>query len=275
MAEDKGPKLQELFEKEKKRFGTAVNAAIAVSKAAAGRAPKRNVVMGSYVFTRMCVCAETLNYLLQRTISGELILDHYSMGVMARNIIEAGLMFHYLMEDGVSEDEWALRSDALDLHDVLIKLQLFKSLGDEKEHKAYRELMEEKRAKIRENGVFKCFDAQQREKLLGGGEAYLKGMRSTLKLVSLETKYFNGMYPYLSSQVHVLPSSFYFTHERLSFGKPGSYQYYFAAYSLAHARMVLTRSTKRLADSDEAVRKKVDDDVYKSVSELAEIPFGE
>jgi hypothetical protein len=39
VAEESKPDRRELFEREKTRFGTAVNMAIAVSKAAAGRMP--------------------------------------------------------------------------------------------------------------------------------------------------------------------------------------------------------------------------------------------
>ena len=92
------------FKKEKKRFGDAVKIAIAVSKAAVGRKPEGNIVMASFVFTRMCIAADTLLYVLRRDIgnSKEQTLDHYSIGILSRNIIELALMFHYLSEDGVS-----------------------------------------------------------------------------------------------------------------------------------------------------------------------------
>ncbi len=86
---------------------------------------------------------------------------------------------------------------------------------------------------------------------------------------------FDGMYAYLSAQVHIAPSSFYWTHKRLNFGKPASYQYYFASYAVAHARMLFLRSAIRLAESDDAVRQKIDQATYDSMSELAAIPFGE
>ena len=57
MAEESKLDPREVFKKEKKRFGTAVKIAIAVSKAAAGREPEGNIVMASYVFTRMSVAA--------------------------------------------------------------------------------------------------------------------------------------------------------------------------------------------------------------------------
>jgi hypothetical protein len=68
VAEESKLDPREVFKKEKKRFVAAVKMAIAVSKAAAGRKPRADIVMASFVFTRMCVAADTLLYLLQRDI---------------------------------------------------------------------------------------------------------------------------------------------------------------------------------------------------------------
>lgn len=108
-----------------------------------------------------------------------------------------------------------------------------------------------------------------------GQELYLGGMRSTLKLVGFESDYFDGMYAYLSMQVHISPSSFYETDKRINFGPPARYQYYFAAYSLAHARMFLLRSAISLAVSDVVVTDKLDATRLQSMRDLSEVPFGE
>lgn len=271
------PDRRELFVRERTRFITAVNTAISVSKCAAGRMPKPNIVMASYVFTRMCIAADTLLHLLQRDVgqSKDLTLDHYSIGVIARTIVESALMFHYLSEDGVSDESWALRRGVLNLHDVVLKLRLFKSIGAEGQYKVYKTMMEKMRNELKYITAFKSIDAERQQKMLSGHELYVGGLRSTLKLVGFEDVYFDGMYAYLSSQVHIAPSSFYFTEKRLSFDQPTSYQYYFAAYGVAHARMFLSRSATRLAESDDAVRQKIDPAMYDSIRELARIPFGD
>ena len=239
--------------------------------------PKPNIVMASYVFTRMCVTADTLLHLLQRDVekSEDLTLDHYSIGVMARNIIETALMFHYLSEDGVSDQDWELRRGVLNLHDAILKLRLLKSIGAEDQYQAFKEEMEKLRAKMKEKAAFKAIDAERQQKLLSGHELYVRGLRSTLKLLGFEDAYFDGMYAYLSSQVHISPSSFYFTEKRLSFDQPTGYQHYFATYAIAHARKFLLRSARSLADSDDVVRQKIDPAMYESMSELARIQFGD
>ena len=78
--------------------------------------------------------------------------------------------------------------------------------------------MEEIRELLKGHSVFKAADPDQQKRLLSGQQLYVGGFRSTLKLVDLDEEYFDGMYAYLSAQVHITPSSFYWTHKRLNFG---------------------------------------------------------
>jgi hypothetical protein len=224
----------------------------------------------------MCVAADTLLFILRRDIgnSKEQTLDHYSIGVIARNIIEAALMFHYLSEDGVSKEGWKLRIAILNLHDATLKVRLWKGLETDEQYRGWKATMEEVRQSLNEHPSFKAFDEDQQKRLLSGQQLYLRGFRSTLKLVDLDEDYFDGMYAYLSSQVHIAPSSFYWTPKRVNFGRPGGYQFYFASYAVAHARQLFLRSAIRLAESDDAVRQKIEPKMFDELKELAEIPFG-
>jgi hypothetical protein len=275
--EESKPDTRELFKKEKKRFGAAVKIAIAVSKAAGGRTPDENIVMASFVFTRMCIAADTLLYVLRRDIgnSKEQTLDHYSIGVLARNIIESALMFHYLSEEGVSKEEWQVRIAILNLHDATLKVRLWKGLDEDEHYRGWKATMEEIRESLKGHPIFKAADPDQQKRMLSGQQLYVGGFRSTLKLADLDEEYFDGMYAYLSAQVHVGPTSFYWTHKRLNFGKPASYQYYFASYALAHVRRLFLQSAIRLAESDDVVRKKIEPAMFDELKGLAAIHFGE
>ena len=115
----------------------------------------------------------------------------------------------------------------------------------------------------------------RQERILTGQELYLGGLRSTLKLAGLNTSYFDGMYAYLSSQIHISPTSFFETDARLGFRTPADYQYYFAAYALAHARMMLLRAAIRLAESVPALAAKLEADTLRSMKALAYVSFGD
>jgi len=184
-------------------------------------------------------------------------------------------MFHYLMQDDVSNDEWSLRGKILYLHDVVLKLRLFKSIDAAKQYEKFRQAMAELRDEIKESPAFKGLDAKRQEKILAGHELYLSGLRSTLKLVDIDSDYFDGMYAYLSTQVHISPSSFFEMDKRISFSTPANYQYYFAAYALSHTRMLLLRASIRLVESDPALGAKIEADSLHSMKELAGVPFGD
>ncbi len=148
--------------------------------------------MASFVFTRMCIAAGTLLYVLRRDIgnSKEQTLDHYSIGILSRNIIESALMFHYLSEDGVSREEWELRIAIFNLHDSTLKVRLWKGLESDEQYKGWKTTMEEIRESLKVHPAFKAADPDQQKRLLSGQQLYLKGMRSTLKLVDLDEEYF-------------------------------------------------------------------------------------
>ncbi|MGY3690541.1 hypothetical protein ACVIGA_000621 [Bradyrhizobium sp. USDA 3240] len=261
-------KESDAFEREKTRFEQSTDFAISVSKLYAGRTANMPVLMASYVFTRICIGADSLRYLVQRDIeqSIEATLDHYSISVIARNIIEASLMFHYLMQEGVSDEEWSLRGKVLYLHDATLKLRLFKSMNATEQYQLFKQAAAELREEIKNAPAYAGLDPTRQERILTGQELYLGGLRSTLRLADVDAAYFDGMYAYLSSQVHIAPTSFLETNQRLGFSKPANYQYYFAAYALGHARIMLLRAAIRLAESISEIATKVDNDTLQSIT---------
>jgi hypothetical protein len=80
------------------------------------------------------------------------------------------------------------------------------------------------------------------------------------------------MYARLSSEVHISPTSFFETNERLKFAEPADYQYYMVAYALAHARRLLMSATVRLAESDPAIAGKIEAKTLQSMRDLEMAP---
>jgi hypothetical protein len=81
----------------------------------------------------MCVAGDTLRMLCKslpddRDRTPDRTLDHWSAAALARNMIEATVMFSYLSESGVSEDEWGLRKLVLWNHDATTRYRMFKGL---------------------------------------------------------------------------------------------------------------------------------------------------
>jgi hypothetical protein len=264
-----------LLEVERDRFHLATDFSIRVSVATQGQEAPLGGVLASYVFTRTCIEAETIEHLIKRGLEREtpFTLDHFSIAVLSRTIIEAALMNCYLLET-VTEQQWNLRRRILDLHDVLVKLRLFKGLRAKDQVTGFRGRAEELRSQISKNEEFKALQSDRREKILSGTELYVGGLRSVLKEIDFETQYFDAIYNYLSGQVHVSSNTFYHTHRgRLNFTEPAAYQLFVAAFGVAHARMFLLRAALKMLSGNSSSQKSFSKTELEKISRLSDKAF--
>jgi len=268
------PDERETYDLEKERFESALDFSLRVSVATNGRHAPLSMVLGSYVFTRMCVTAETISHLLDRGIEpgSPLTLDHFSISVLCRNIVEASLMFHYLTEE-VTAEQWELRRKVLDLHDSIVRLRLFKGLGDENERKEFKRRIEESRSEIKKSRVFRQLPTERQQKIIGGNELYVTGIRSVVEQLEIDRDYFDAIYNYLSAQVHVSSNTFYYTHKgRIDFETPAAYQFFVSSFAAANARMFLLPAAIRYLSLDKVAQNGFDPkeiEVTKALSKKA------
>jgi len=168
-------------------------------------------------------------------------LDHGSVGILCRTIIDTAIMFWYLSEQ-ISAEEWEFRLVVMNLHDATSRLRLFKGLiPEEAERQRLRRAGFKK--VLEENTLFRKRNSQDRDRLLGGQVLYVNGMRSLLRTMNYNEEYYDGVYSYLSSQVHSLPISYF----RDAEGDPMTYFYQsvFVQYALHHAWTMIARAAVR------------------------------
>jgi hypothetical protein len=271
---------KECFEIESSRFCEATGFALKVSSLGANRAAALRFVLGSFVFTRTCVTAETVLHLLTRGIDkGEPnTLDHFSIAVLCRNMIEAAVMLHYLTEPDITEAQWDLRRKVLDLHDCLVRTRLFKGFGAnaKDEYIGWKKRSDQLRKEIMKLSVFKKLTPERQEKIFGGSELYVEGVRKVLGQFDIDKKYFDAIYNYLSGQVHISSNTFYFMHKgRIDFTEPAAYQFYIAAFAIANARYFLLPAALRMASSDDYVLSSLEKQEIQAMKELSLKKFGE
>lgn len=207
----------------------------------------------SWLFLRLCIVGQSLSRLATfrtRLEEGEVYtLDHNSIAAIARNIIEATLMFFYVCERGVDDDEWSLRKNVLDLHDCLTRYRMFKAWKSEKEAKYFRDAAAEIRERVRSHKLMKKFDADKQKQLLGGQQLYLNGLRSVVKRAGWDPDRFDGVYAYLSVHSHSAPTSFYRTDKhQIDFSKPSEYQFGLVGFAIEHADQSIRAACKQLID---------------------------
>jgi hypothetical protein len=174
-------------------------------------------------------------------------IDHSSIGVLSRTIIETSIMFWYLSED-VSADEREFRFAVMNLHDTTSRVRLFKGLNPEEAEKqrANRDLCKKF---LSELSLFQKRTEEDRERILGGQILYVNGMRSILRQMNYDADYYDGMYNYLSAQVHSHPVSYFRDKPE---GDPLTYFYQstFAGYALHHAWTFIVRVAVRAVETN-------------------------
>jgi hypothetical protein len=93
-------------------------------------------------------------------------LDHSSIAVLCRTIIETSIMYWYLMEE-VSENEWEFRLDVMKIHDAASRVRLFKPMIADAANDQ-RAALQALRDKLAAMPLFQARPAQQQKRLLGG-----------------------------------------------------------------------------------------------------------
>ena len=197
-------------------------------------------------------------------------LDHGSIGVLCRTIIETAIMFWYLSEQ-VSTEEWEFRLTVMNLHDATSRVRLFKGLIPE-EAKQQSSLRAGLKKVLAENAVFRKRNRQDRERLLGGQLLYVNEMRSLLRQMSYNEEYYDGVYNYLSAQVHSLPISYFRDKPE---GDPMTYffQSVFIGYALHHAWTMIARAALREVEVSR-IEAEVDATLLTEIRHIAAIIVG-
>jgi hypothetical protein len=242
----------EWFNRARTSFEAALTEAENVSRAADNRFVETRLGWASFVFLKLCVAGDTLR-MLCRSIPDDgnsaldRTLDHRSAAALARNMIEATVMFSYLSESGMSEEEWELRKLVLWNHDATTRYRMFKGLKDDDQAKQFKKQINDLRSSIGQNLNFSQLDADRREKINAGTELYVRGLRSVIRNMKWDLDQFDFIYAYLSSHTHSSPVSFLRLGEhRVDFRMPTDQQFALSALSLEWAGNCLSHATTEM-----------------------------
>jgi len=140
------------------------------------------------------------------------LLDHHSIGSLVRNLIEMSVLFHYITDLAVADQnpEWTLRRAVLELHDSATRWRVLKHTADDSEDAStFQRNIDPLKMEISANAVFATLPAERQEKLLSGSEIYVRGLRAAVRDSGADVEHFNAFYAILSAFGHGTPASFY------------------------------------------------------------------
>lgn len=210
------------------------------------------------LFYRVTLIGNTLLFLCTPEVSEDRrpdqnlsLLDHSSIAAVARNLLEALLMFLYITEPAASDEEWALRRAVLELHDCTARYRMLKDLGDGEsdEAKEFRGKIDPLKSTISSNSSFQLLSSDRQKKLLTGQELYVGGLRAAVKAAGFDVDHFNATYAALSVHTHCAPASFFRSinnPDEPVFATPPEYTYIVSGVALEYATDPLGLACERM-----------------------------
>jgi hypothetical protein len=190
------------------QFESATDLLSMISSKVVGRPMMLNHSYATAVLGKMCLTAMSAQALFRDHEAGKLpTIDHSSIAILCRTIIEASIMYWYLTEE-MTEDEWAFRHQVMKVHDAAARVRFWKAPMPEEADQS-RIVLDKLRNELKAMPLFWKRSENDRAKMRGGQTVYVNGMRSVAKSMGVEETYFDGMYNYLSAQVHSTPISYF------------------------------------------------------------------
>lgn len=253
-----GAFCREMFKQFRPILGRALTASANLSD---GGISAYRLSQASWIFGSLCIQGMSLEKLTKDGLEeGGITLDHRSIAVIARSMLETSLMTFYLSEK-MTEEEWWLRRLVLDLHDTITRYKMFKHFRDATQNPIlkrglageasdFRAGIDKERDRLRNNEEFKKLTDDRQKKILDGNEIYVSGLRAVVKLAGWNIDEFDGAYAYLSSYLHNAPVSFYRAEDHGStFDKTSGAQYSLVGFALERAGYALDSTTDRIKSS--------------------------
>jgi hypothetical protein len=243
----KKPKMDDraLFVKFSQEFAVIIRRLQKISYDLHGKQVDTPQYWGSTLLYRLCVNGDTLISMWDDDTK----LDHFSIAVQSRSMIETGIMLLYITEAGLSEEEWKLRRDVLYLHDCISRLRLWKAMGQKKETDKGRKIAVDLRKRIRSNPQYLTFDEENRTEMLSGKVLYLRGLRSAVRSAGFSNRWLESIYVPLSAYTHATPFSYWDAIERRIWQGNSPYAYYSAGFSLCYLCQMMEAVEGRFKES--------------------------
>ncbi|MDX0194055.1 hypothetical protein GOC06_11280 [Sinorhizobium meliloti] len=195
-------------------FQTATLNAIAISERNIGKVHTGRQRRALTVFAKLILHNMSISVIADRFLdnpSDTALLDHFSLAVLARASIDAGLMTMYLSEPRLSLTQWDFRRQLLFLHDDSNRKRFLKPLkehGAEASHPENAEVKQGILERIRTLGATLLYGEEKIAEFQKGWSLYVAGVRGAVREAGWNVDNFEFNQSYLSAYVHSHPVSF-------------------------------------------------------------------
>jgi hypothetical protein len=207
-------KTEKFFSERKAIFLGVVSTAHLIGNRIGRRQADDLRIKGSWLFIRASVTAHSVSQLFEPAPTGfgkAVYLDHSSIAVLCRALIENIAVLLYIADTTITADEWQCRMHLVDLHDFVNRRAFISRIPYESAVKDPTKLLAELQRRLAVNPFFKALPARTQKRLLEGEEMFLYGRHNAMLKLGWGEDLTRAIYKYLSNQAHSLAMSFHRT----------------------------------------------------------------
>jgi hypothetical protein len=198
----------------------------------------------SWLFVRACLMSKTIENAFNPIPTGfgsAQWLDHASIAILCRALIECITVMLYIGGVDIPEDEWDCRKRLFILHELVNRTSFLSSINYDFDNDLKDTQLEYAKKKLSENSFFKTLPEKRQKRLLGGDDMYVDGRHEAMLKIGWGEKLTRGMYKYLSNQAHSLPMAFARTAQNNLYTNDSAGAKVTAGFGIEFARMALGR----------------------------------
>jgi hypothetical protein len=199
-------------------------------------------VIASWLFLRACVMGQSLLQLFDPPPPGfgaSRYLDHASIAVICRALIETIAVLLYVGDTTISDDEWECRRSLIDLHDFVNRREFLDRISFETSAKSPEDTLKTLRDRVESNAFFNTLPPGRRRRLLDGDDMFINGRHAAMLELGWGEDLTRGIYKYLSNQAHSLSMAFHRTEANELYKTDSTGAKVVAAFATSFARRAL------------------------------------
>jgi hypothetical protein len=230
------------FSEEKAKYTGLLKQAHLIGNAVGNRNTDPLRVISSWLYMRICVTGKTIAEILEpqeHDYGSSRYLDHASIAILCRGLIENVAVLLYVGDANISEDEWECRRSLIDLHDFTNRSAFLTKIKADTAPESPEKTLKLFRQRLEHNAFFETLSMKRRQKLLEGQEMFVDGRHAAMLELGWGDDFTRGLYKYLSNQAHTLAMSFHRTAENELYKNDSAGSRVVAAFSLTFARRAL------------------------------------
>jgi hypothetical protein len=226
------------FSGEKAKYVGLLKQAHLIGNAVGNRNTGPLRVISSWLYMRICVTGKTITEILEpqgHDYGSSRYLDHASIAILCRGLIENVAVLLYVGDANISEDEWECRRSLIDLHDFTNRSAFLTKIKADTLPESPEKTLKLLRQRLKDNAFFETLSTKRRQKLLEGQEMFVDGRHAAMLELGWGDDLTRGLYKYLSNQAHTLAMSFHRTAENELYKNDSAGSRVVATFSLTFA----------------------------------------